>query len=54
MRWFQNTWGPVHTSWCWAIAISVFAAHRGKGVGTHAQWRDGGRHDQVLYSILRG
>ncbi|MFF4567903.1 GNAT family N-acetyltransferase [Streptomyces sp. NPDC001435] len=99
VEWFRRAWGRADTSSCWEIAIGLFAAHRGQGVGTRAQrflvdylfehtrveriqvctdadniaeqraaekagfelegrirraqWRAGGWHDQLIYSVLR-
>ncbi|MFD1277067.1 GNAT family N-acetyltransferase [Streptomyces kaempferi] len=37
VEWFRRAWGRVETSACWEIAIGLFAAHRGQGIGTQAQ-----------------
>ncbi|WP_331742149.1 GNAT family N-acetyltransferase (plasmid) [Streptomyces sp. NBC_00876] len=37
VEWFRRAWGRVETSACWEIAIGLFAAHRGQGIGTEAQ-----------------
>ncbi|MGW7410597.1 GNAT family N-acetyltransferase [Streptomyces sp. NPDC054833] len=37
VEWFRRAWGRADTSSCWEIAIGLFAAHRGQGVGTRAQ-----------------
>ncbi|WP_328891881.1 GNAT family N-acetyltransferase [Streptomyces sp. NBC_00316] len=37
VEWFRKAWGRVDTSACWEIAIGLFAAHRGHGIGTEAQ-----------------
>lgn len=35
--WFSNTvWGRANTSACWEIAVGIFAAYRGRGIGTTA------------------
>lgn len=99
VEWFRKSWGRMETSYCWEIAIGIFADRRGRGIGTEAQrqlvdylfthtrveriqvttdpeniaeqravekagfqpegrvrraqWRAGGWHDQLLYSVLR-
>ncbi|MHC6177346.1 GNAT family N-acetyltransferase [Glutamicibacter sp. X7] len=36
--WFSNTaWGRANTSACWEIAVGIFAAYRGRDIGTTAQ-----------------
>ncbi|MGW5126946.1 GNAT family N-acetyltransferase [Streptomyces sp. NPDC004069] len=37
VEWFRRAWGRIDTSACWEIAIGLFPAHRGHGIGTHAQ-----------------
>jgi aminoglycoside 6'-N-acetyltransferase len=37
VEWFASTWGRPETSTCWTIAIGVFAALRGRGIGREAQ-----------------
>lgn len=37
VEWFRRAWGRPDTSSCWEIAIGLFPAHRGHGIGTEAQ-----------------
>ncbi|MER5733281.1 GNAT family protein [Streptomyces sp. NPDC002138] len=37
VEWFRRAWGRADTSSCWEIAIGLFTAHRGRGIGTRAQ-----------------
>jgi len=37
VTWLKHYWGPEITSWSWSIGITIFAAFRGRGIGTETQ-----------------